>query len=78
MVESKRLMDEQEAPAIHRRGTSFAMRKVVIVGDTGVGKTAILSRFINGWMPSGRRTTMGATEKLKSIHFAGTNKKLPL
>ena len=48
MVESKRLMDEQEAPAIHRRGTSFAMRKVVIVGDTGVGKTAILSRFING------------------------------
>ena len=49
MVESKRLMeDEHEAPNIHRRGTSFAMRKVVIVGDTGVGKTAILNRFING------------------------------
>ena len=81
MVESKRLMDEQDAPAIHRRGTSFAMRKVVIVGDAGVGKTAILSRFINGWMPGGGRrstATMGATEKLKSIHFAGTNKKLPL
>ena len=29
-------------------------------------------------MPSGRRSTVGATEKLKSVHFAGTNKKLPL
>ena len=29
-------------------------------------------------MPGGRRATMGATEKLKSIHFTGTNKKLPL
>ena len=32
-------------------------------------------------MPGGGRrstVTMGATEKLKSIHFAGTNKKLPL
>jgi len=48
MVEAKRLMDEDETPAIHRRGTSFAMRKVVIVGDTGVGKTAIVSRFISG------------------------------
>ncbi len=54
------------------------MRKVVIVGDAGVGKTAILSRFTNGWMPSGRRSTMGANEKLKSIHFSGSNKKLPL
>ena len=49
MVERKRLVeDEHEAPALQRRGTSFAMRKVVIVGDTGVGKTAILNRFING------------------------------
>ena len=32
-------------------------------------------------MPKGGRrstATMGATEKLKSIHFAGTNKKMPL
>lgn len=48
MVEAKRLLDESEVPAVHRRGTSFAMRKVVIVGDAGVGKTAILSRFISG------------------------------
>ena len=41
-------MEEEEAPVVLRRGTSFAMRKVVIVGDTGVGKTSILSRFING------------------------------
>ena len=48
MVEAKRLMDEDETPVVLRRGTSFAMRKVVIVGDAGVGKTSILSRFMNG------------------------------
>ena len=48
MVESKKLLDSQEVPELNRRNTSFAMRKVVIVGDTGVGKTAILGRFISG------------------------------
>ena len=52
MVEAKRLLDEGADNAMGdtllRRGTSFAMRKVVIVGDAGVGKTSILSRFING------------------------------
>ena len=55
MVEAKRLLDENAAAGdkmlestLIRRGTSFAMRKVVIVGDSGVGKTAIVSRFING------------------------------
>ena len=31
-----------------RQTASFAMRKIVMVGDSGVGKTAILSRFCNG------------------------------
>ena len=49
MVEAKRMLDEgEDSSAVHRRGASFAMRKVVIVGDAGVGKTAILSRFVNG------------------------------
>jgi GTPase SAR1 family protein len=48
MVEARKLVDQYDVPAIERRNTSFAMRKVVIVGDAGVGKTAILSRFVNG------------------------------
>ena len=50
MVERERLLlnDEDASRASQRRGTALAMRKVVLVGDTGVGKTAILSRFING------------------------------
>ena len=57
---------------------SHAMRKVVVVGDTGVGKSAIVSRFMSGKMPSGRRSTMGAVEKLKTIHFPGSTRRLPL
>lgn len=54
------------------------MRKVVIVGDTGVGKSAIVSRKITGKMPSGRRSTMGAVEKMYHLDVPGINKKLPL
>lgn len=36
----------QNLPA--RRNTCFNMCKVVVVGDAGVGKTAIISRFCNG------------------------------
>ena len=94
MVESRRLLSEANNDTysvrsttqnggptpVQLRGTqaSFPMRKVVLVGDTGVGKTAILSRYISGRMPPHRRSTMGATEKIKNIHIAGANKKLPL
>ena len=30
------------------KSASFALRKIVLVGDSGVGKTAILSRFVSG------------------------------
>ena len=71
----------EEPPRESRRNTtssSIALRKVVLVGDSGVGKTAILSRFMTGSMPSTRRATMGATEKMKSVHVPSLNKRLPL
>ena len=40
----------QEPQQVDRssKAASFALRKIVMVGDSGVGKTAILSRFVNG------------------------------
>jgi hypothetical protein len=48
MVESRRFFDEEDEVLQQRRGTSFAIRKIVVVGDSGVGKTAIISRYISG------------------------------
>ena len=35
-------------PTDKTKAVSFALRKIVMVGDSGVGKTAILSRFTSG------------------------------
>ena len=94
MVERQKLLDSDTSPKMsgpmklgyqasevadkNPKAASFALRKIVMVGDSGVGKTAILSRFTSGWMPSSRRSTMGASEKLKTLYMTGINKKLPM
>ena len=51
MVESRRLLDTRDDNSPlgdNRRGSNYNMRKIVVVGDSGVGKTAIVSRFVSG------------------------------
>jgi|LakMenEpi02Apr12_1017379.scaffolds.fasta_scaffold01345_2 Ras-related protein Rab-1A len=41
--------------------------KVIVVGDTGVGKTSILSRLCDGIFESNYRSTLGIDFKIKNI-----------
>ena len=43
--------------------------KVVLIGESGVGKTSIISRFINDTFDEGSMTTTGASYATKDIVF---------
>ena len=51
--------------------------KLVFIGDSGVGKTCIIARFIKGTFDSEQMTTVGATYASKTIEIPGTNESLP-
>ena len=46
-------------------------RLVILVGDTGVGKTHILSRYIRNALPKNKYPTIGVEFATKSIHVEG-------
>jgi small GTP-binding protein len=50
--------------------------KVVIIGDTGVGKTATLMRFTDGVFPDSPTSTIGIDSKSRIIGVNGTRIKL--
>lgn len=47
--------------------------KVLIVGDSGVGKTAILNKFANGSFDDLYSSTIGVDFKSKILKATGTN-----
>ena len=50
--------------------------KVVILGESGVGKTSIISRFINDTFEEELVTTTGASYVSKSMKFSDKNQVL--
>lgn len=50
--------------------------KVVLLGESGVGKTCIINRFINDTFEEGGISTTGASYADKLIHFDEYNKSL--
>ena len=50
--------------------------KIVLVGDTGVGKTHLLSRYIKGTLPKTPTTTIGVefATRVVSLQKGGTVK----
>ena len=52
--------------------------KVVLLGDSGVGKTCIISRYISGAFDQNSPSTNGASYASKIINFENLNKKISL
>ena len=50
--------------------------KVILVGETGVGKTCIIVRFLNNEFYDGCPSTTGANYASKTLEFKEYNKKL--
>ena len=55
---SKKEVDSQIQQALH---------KVVLVGDSSVGKTHILNRYVTGELPRSNHATLGIDFMIKSI-----------
>ena len=52
--------------------------KVVLLGDSGVGKTCIISRYISGAFDQNSPTTNGASYASKILNFPKLNKTISL
>lgn len=52
--------------------------KVVLLGDSGVGKTCIISRYISGTFDSFSQSTNGASYASKVIKYENLNKQISL
>ena len=53
-------------------------KKLVFIGDPGVGKTCIISRFLKGTFDADQITTVGASYASKTIKISETNESLTL
>ena len=56
-------------------GTSKISVKVVLVGESGVGKTSIINRLINNEFSLDRAITIGGNYTSKKINLPKYNKK---
>jgi Ras-related protein Rab-1A len=52
--------------------------KVVVVGDSGVGKTCLLNRFADGEFTEHFPSTIGIDFKIKVVNVRGTTVKLQI
>lgn len=55
-----------------------AVRKVVFLGDCNVGKTSLISRFVNNSMPNNSGPTVGAAEYSRTYYLNQSSRNLNL
>jgi len=64
--------------AIKKKDDSDVIVKIVIIGDSGVGKTNILLRFCDNDFKISYSTTIGVDFKIKIINIEGCKIKLQI
>ncbi|KAK7473395.1 hypothetical protein BaRGS_00035368 [Batillaria attramentaria] len=52
--------------------------KVVLIGNAGVGKTCLVSRYTKGFFPPGQMATIGVDFMIKTIEIDGDKVKLQI
>ncbi len=52
--------------------------KILIIGDSNVGKTSLLLRYIDDYFPDKHMTTIGVEYRVKAIEYRGFKIKLQL
>jgi small GTP-binding protein len=52
--------------------------KVVLIGETGVGKTCLVRRFCQGVFPIGQASTIGVDFLIKTLELNGERIKLQI
>ena len=50
--------------------------KIILVGDSNVGKTSLMRRFTKGYFPSNHRATIGVDFTIKTVEVDGENVKV--
>lgn len=61
-----------------KRGPELYVRKVVLVGDSGVGKTSLIRRFVHDDFSDKYLTTFGTKVTKKELSYAGGRQHLAL
>jgi Ras-related protein Rab-8A len=64
--------------AIKKKDDSDVIVKIVIIGDSGVGKTNVLLRFCDGDFKISYAATIGVDFKIKVINIEGCKIKLQI
>ena len=55
-----------------------ALFKIVLFGDAGVGKTALVNRYLTGLFDAQYKITVGVEFHVKEVEFEGNNVKLQI
>ena len=61
-----------------RRGVLKNLAKVVVIGDSGVGKTNLITKYCDGEFKESYVATIGVDFKLKSVTVDGRTTKLQI
>lgn len=73
---SKNMQASHPSTKVHRERTFDIMAKMIIIGDSGVGKTNILTRFCHNVFKDSHVATIGVDFNVKIMEVEGVKIKM--